>query len=94
MSSAGGKKYEVVLSRRAATYLSRLDRPTKLTIVEHLRRLEVNPDDPGLNIRPLRGRPGELRLRVGSYRIIYTIDEAARRILVITIRPRGDAYKK
>jgi mRNA interferase RelE/StbE len=42
--------------------------------------------------RPLRGRPG-YRLRVGDYRIIYTIDAGVLLIVVIAMGHRRDVYR-
>ena len=42
--------------------------------------------------RPLQGREG-YRLRVGDYRIIYTIDNGNLLIVVVTIGHRRDVYQ-
>ncbi|HUY05918.1 MAG TPA: type II toxin-antitoxin system RelE/ParE family toxin, partial [Acidimicrobiales bacterium] len=42
--------------------------------------------------RPLRGREG-YRLRVGDYRIIYTIDNGVLVIVVVTIGHRRDIHQ-
>ncbi|MBA2793834.1 MAG: type II toxin-antitoxin system RelE/ParE family toxin [Thermoleophilaceae bacterium] len=43
--------------------------------------------------RPLRGRMGGLRsLRVGSYRIIYSLLDDERTVRVAAIRHRSQAY--
>jgi mRNA interferase RelE/StbE len=42
--------------------------------------------------RPLRGRPG-YRLRVGDYRVIYTIDDGILLIVVVTLGHRRDVYQ-
>jgi len=42
--------------------------------------------------RPLRGRPG-YRLRVGDYRIIYTIDDGVLLVVIVTVRHRRDVYQ-
>ena len=34
------------------------------------------------------------RLRVGGFRVLYRVDEANRTIVVTTVSPRGDVYKK
>jgi mRNA-degrading endonuclease RelE of RelBE toxin-antitoxin system len=44
----------------------------------------------GLDIKILSGREGYSRLRVGSYRAIYTINME---IIVIRVGARGDVYK-
>ncbi len=40
----------------------------------------------------LRGRHGDLRLRVGGYRVIYTVDDAILLGLVIDLGHRRDIY--
>lgn len=45
------------------------------------------------DVKPLAGRPGEWRLRVGGWRVIYVLDEERRRIAILAVRPRGSAYK-
>ena len=40
----------------------------------------------------LRGREG-WRIRVGSYRVIYEVDDAQRRITVLHIGQRRDIYR-
>ncbi|MCX6377434.1 MAG: type II toxin-antitoxin system RelE/ParE family toxin, partial [Armatimonadetes bacterium] len=42
----------------------------------------------------LRGRQGEgWRVRIGEYRILYTIDDESRTVTVYRVSPRGSAYK-
>jgi len=43
----------------------------------------------GLDIKPMVGRDGYLRLRIGRYRAIYTVDFD---LIVIRVGPRGDIY--
>lgn len=87
------KEYSVQLSKPAQTYLSKLDRPTKERIVKSLRHLALDPYSELLDIKPLTGRPDQIRLRVGNYRIIYKVENDILIIYVIAIRPRGDVYK-
>jgi mRNA interferase RelE/StbE len=42
--------------------------------------------------KPLRGGAG-WSLRVGVYRILYDIDDAARRVTIYRVRHRRDAYR-
>jgi mRNA interferase RelE/StbE len=58
-----------------------------------LRALATNPRPRG--VKKLRGRQGEgWRVRVGNYRILYTIDDAARVVSVYRIVPRARAYRR
>ncbi|MFZ5591817.1 MAG: type II toxin-antitoxin system RelE family toxin [Bacillota bacterium] len=58
-----------------------------------MRRLASNPLDNQLDIKPLRGRIGEYRLRVGQYRIIYTLQRDVLLVYVVYIGTRGNVYK-
>jgi mRNA interferase RelE/StbE len=49
-------------------------------------------DPPKGDIVPLAGQQGNWRLRIGSYRVLYHIENDA--IFVTNIVPRGQAYKK
>jgi len=50
-------------------------------------------DDPSPNgVKKLRGS-GDYRIAMGSYRIIYVIDQPARMITVRYIRHRREAYR-
>lgn len=57
------------------------------------RKLLQLEDDPYKNSKKLEGRD-YWRLRVGDYRIIYTIDKGILLVLVIRIGLRKDIYKK
>lgn len=45
------------------------------------------------DVKPLAGRQGEWRLRVGAWRVIYVLDVEQGQIAVLAIRPRGAAYQ-
>ena len=45
------------------------------------------------NVKPLAGKAGKYRYRVGGLRIIYEIDLAQRVVYVMAILPRGQACK-
>jgi mRNA interferase RelE/StbE len=49
--------------------------------------------NPTLDVDKLKGESG-YRLRVGQYRIIYTLYEDQLMIEVVRIKPRGDIYKR
>lgn len=86
--------YEIRWSRKAFSYLKRLDSENRKRIVEAVETLAADSENPSLDIKPLHGRPGEFRLRVGAYRVIYEPDRAVLLISVLTVSPCGDVYKK
>ena len=54
-------------------------------------KLATDPRPPGA--RALKDRPGYLRVRVGDYRIIYTIEDDVLRVLVVRVGHRRDVYR-
>lgn len=79
----------VELARRARGEIVDLDWPLSDAIVEALGLLEREPEAGHL----LRGRLRGLRsLRVGSYRIIYQLDDDQRIVRVLAVRHRSVAY--
>ena len=85
--------YQLKYRRQARNYLARLPFKIKSRIVNGLHELKENPDAPTLDVDTLKEGAG-YRLRVGQYRIIYTRHEDQLIIEVVTIRPRGDIYKR
>jgi mRNA interferase RelE/StbE len=83
----GIKHLEIRLSKSALRVIARMDVPTKQRIREGLAGL------PQGDIKPLRGSPGNFRLRVGDWRIIFDYADNDT-IEVKKIAPRGDAYKE
>ena len=82
--------YQVVLKRSAERELDQLRGPAFERIKRKLLGLEQNP-------RPVGGQnlhgQDAYRIRVGDYRILYVIDDAARRIDIIAIGHRRDIYR-
>jgi mRNA interferase RelE/StbE len=67
--------------------------------VSDRRRLERAIDGLARDPRPrgarqLEGGAGELRVRVGVYRILYEIDDDVLRVLVLAVGPRKDVYRR
>lgn len=83
-------RWVVILTPSARRDVGRLDRQVKRRVEEALYRLA---DDPGAaELRNLKGRP-ESRLRVGDWRVLLELDNAARAIVVHHVLPRGRAYR-
>ncbi len=85
--------FEVVLSPSASAFFAAADRPLALKLARCFRRLEVDPRQ-GNNVKRLTGDwSGYLRYRVGDWRVIYRIDDAASRVDVVVIAHRREVYE-
>lgn len=76
-------------TRPAARALSRMPANTEALIRDKLRLLAENPEALANNVKALKGSGG-YRLRVGDWRVIFTIE--ADRIIVHHVGPRGSIY--
>ena len=81
--------YRILLKKRAKKFIDRLPMDEKRRIVAAIERL---PD--GTDIKPLRGHTALYRLRVGVYRIIYTVDHGELVVVVIDADSRGQVYNR
>lgn len=83
--------YELRLARSARKELEALSDPVLARIARQLDALATTPRPRGC--KKLRGATDLWRVRVGDYRIIYRVDDAASLIEVRAIRDRKDAYE-
>jgi len=82
--------YTLLIGQRAEKELAQLPVGSFDQVSEAIRRLAADP-------RPhrcarLAGRPG-WRIRVGRFRVIYEIDDAARTVTVLHVGHRRDVYR-
>jgi len=84
--------YHLALTSSAERELKRL--PTSLIqrIAPHLENLTFNPRPHGC--KKLKGGDKEWRIRVGDYRVVYTIDDANSLVEVTRIRHRREVYER
>ena len=82
---------EKVRSRDGRT-LHRIPTNTATLIREKVIELATNPREQRSNVSTLKGRD-ELRLRIGAWRVIYTVDDAEETVNVRLIAPRGSVYR-
>jgi mRNA interferase RelE/StbE len=61
-------------------------------VVAAIDNLADNPRPPGC--RKLAGKDDMYRIRVGDWRISYAVFDDILIVLVVEIKPRGDAYRK
>jgi len=83
--------YEVQVRPAAVRALRRIDRQDQARIRGAIALLAANPRPPGM--KALRGRDGS-RIRVGNYRIVYTIEDDRLLVVVVTLGHRRDVYER
>jgi len=83
--------YDVFLEAHAERDLKRLSAREFRRITAAIRSLGQNPRPAGC--RKIVGSESDWRIRVGEYRIIYEIDDAATAVRVMRVRHRRDAYR-
>jgi mRNA interferase RelE/StbE len=84
--------YHVTLTSSAAKELKKLSVQLIARIVPRLEYLSSNPRPAGC--KKLQGGEREFRIRVGDYRVVYTIDHAKMLVEVTRIRHRRDVYER
>ena len=83
--------YEVFLESSAGRDLRRLGAAEFRRITARIKVLAEDPRPSGC--RKIVGSDRDWRIRVGDYRIIYEIDDAARAVRVMRVRHRRESYR-
>jgi mRNA interferase RelE/StbE len=83
--------YSVELKPSARKELDKLSEKLIERIFPKLEALREEPRPRGC--KKLKGGQQEWRIRVGDYRVVYTVDDATRRVSVTRIRHRGEVYE-
>jgi len=83
-------EYRTVFRPEARAELRKIPRDVALRILAKLTELESNPL--GFGTTALVSQPERRRLRVGDYRIVYTIDDGELVVWVVHIGHRSTVY--
>ena len=84
--------FSIEYSKAARKALKTMPRNVAKLIMEKIEKLAADPLAPNNNIKKLTNHPG-YRLRVGDWRVVYTVHEQALLIIVVRIAPRGGVYQ-
>ncbi|MCL5999225.1 MAG: type II toxin-antitoxin system RelE/ParE family toxin [Chloroflexi bacterium] len=82
--------YEIIITSRAERQIRKLEHTVRTRIVQAIDTLAVDPRRPG--VEKLQGRDAH-RLRVGDYRVVYTIGDAVRIVTVVQVAHRREVYR-
>ncbi|MEV0845393.1 type II toxin-antitoxin system RelE/ParE family toxin [Streptomyces sp. NPDC049954] len=86
-------KYGFRFTTAAQRQLRAIDRPAAMRILAALTALGDDPYREDADIRKLTGPSGLYRLRVGSYRVAYQVEDGELIVLVVKIGDRRGVYR-
>lgn len=89
---SGREPYKVGYESAARKELNKLDRQIARRIARTISALGTDPRPAGC--RRLVGYDNLWRIRIGDYRVIYTIKDTELIILVLRIAHRSEVYKR
>ncbi len=81
--------YQIIIKKKAKKFIDKLPLNERKRIVSAIEQLPNGED-----IKKQKGYDNLLRLRVGSYRIIYSIDNGKCIIYVSDVGNRGEIYNR
>lgn len=84
--------FEIIFSPQARQSLKKIPPNIQQRLLKKISLLSQNPRPSGVKV--LKGEKGLLRIRVGDYRIIYTIENKLLIITIIQIGHRREIYRQ
>ena len=78
-------------TKHAQKDLAALNASQKNRIIQALEQILVNPEH--ADLRQIKMKPGQWRLRVGDWRLILEIDLIGQIVYVLHIKHRREAYR-
>lgn len=81
--------YQIVIKKPAKKFIDKLPLNEKRRVMAAIEQLPSGED-----IKRLKGHPDLLRLRVGDYRIIYSVNHGKLIVYVIAAGNRGEIYRR
>ncbi len=85
--------YEIVLSRQADKALRTMPRQRALRIVAAFNTIAADPFAHHASVTAIKGVKGGYRFRTGDYRALYVVDRRRRRLHVIKVSKKDEAYR-
>lgn len=82
-------KYQIKIEKDAQKFLKKLPRPDETRVLKAIAKLPDEGDR-----KQMKGAIRLLRLRVGDYRIIYTVDNGQLIVRVVDAGNRGQIYNR
>jgi mRNA interferase RelE/StbE len=83
--------YQVLIPKPVAKQLDSLPREIQQTILARILQLKDDPRPSGCV--KLKGYDREYRIRIGSYRVRFEVDDAAMTVVLLHCMHRKDVYR-
>jgi len=83
--------YRIEVSATAERQIRRLPRTDQVRVIRVIRALSTDPRPPGC--RKLSGHDDVFRVRIGRYRVLYSIEDRRLVIIVLKVGDRKDVYR-
>ena len=83
--------YRIEVSATAEKQIRKLPREDQVRVLRTIRPLATEPTPPGS--RKVRGYHDVLRIRVGTYRILYRVEGRRLLIIILKIGHRQEIYR-
>ena len=83
--------YEIQIDRKALKFINKQPQDQKRRILSAIWKL---PDIGDIKPLQAKGNEGLLRLRVGDYRVIYSVDNGRLTVYVVDAGNRGQIYNR
>jgi mRNA interferase RelE/StbE len=84
-------EYSITFARSARKELESLPNSLIIRIFSKIESLNTEPRPDGC--RKLQGFTNLWRIRIGDYRVIFSIDDKAKLVDIIAVRHRSEAYE-
>lgn len=83
-------RYSIEITRDALKVLGKLDKPVRRRVQAAIDELQHEPRPAGMIA--LQGQKGVYRIRVGDYRVLYTIRDSELVVLIVDLGHRREIY--
>ena len=84
-------RYEIEISRTAEKQLRKLPHADRQRVARRMSSLALDPFPKGT--RKLAGYEDVFRVRVGPYRVLYSVGTKTLIIIILKVGHRGDVYR-
>jgi mRNA interferase RelE/StbE len=84
--------YAIEVAPAALRQIRKIDTNDRNKITAAIDRLAHQPRPAGA--RALTGHPGLLRIRVGDYRVVYTVDDGKLVVVIVAAAHRRSIYRE